>query len=411
MKKAYLIILNFFFFLSSFFFFISPLSAYDFGLVVNANGGYGNITSEDGAFDYKVDVLPRFSTLIGDNGEFILSAGLSIGKDEQDFFYIPELLRTEFSMRFGNSSLKVGRINFSDPLSFIADGLFDGIQYYYNSGAGSFRIGAWYTGFQYKKRANIIMTENDQTAFFKPFDYDDFFNTYFASKRVISSVGWEHPSVGEFLHLNTAFVGQTDLNGDDTKYHSQYVILKAGIPINNFLMEFGGSVELSQTVVDEEKKFNMAFAGEIGLFLLFPSKFNSRLSFTGIIAGGGMDDLIGAFTPITGNEYGYILKSKITGLSVFSLNYSSKFSSFLDASFTASYFVRNDLGTFNIYPVTADNEGYFLGPEASVRITWSPTSDLQFNLGGGAFFPSLGDVGPKEDIRWRVELSVIMSIL
>jgi len=385
------------------------LSAYDFGLVVYADGGYGNAVSDDNAFDFKVDIMPRFSTLIGDNGEFTLSAGFSIGKENEDFFYVPELLRTEFNMRFGDSGIKVGRINYTAPLSFIADGLFDGVQYYYNSSMGSFRVGAWYTGLQYKKRANITMTEDDSVGISTPVDYDDFFNTYFASKRAFASVGWEHPSIGELLHLNAAIIGQVDLNDADTKYHSQYVILKAGIPINNFLMEFGGSVELSQTV-PEENKFNTAFAGEIGLFLLFPSKFNSRLSFTGIIAGGMVDDSTGAFIPITGNEYGYVLKSRIMGLSVFSLNYSSKFNKSLGGSFTASYFVRNDLGTFKSYPVTADNEGYFLGPEASARITWSPASDLQLNLGGGAFFPSLGDTGSKE-VKWRVDLSVIMLIL
>jgi hypothetical protein len=387
------------------------LSAFDFGLVINANGGVGNTGLEENAFTYKVDVLPRFSTLIGDNGEFVLSAGFSLGLEE-DFFYVPELLRTEFSMRFGNSGVRAGRIAFSDPLSFIADGLFDGFQYYHNSRAGSFRVGAWYTGLLYKERANIVMSGNDQIAFFKPLDYDDFADTYFASKRAIASVGWEHPSIGELLHLSTAVIGQMDLTGADALYHSQYVIVKAGMPINNLLVELGGSVEFSQTVADESK-FNTAFAGEVGLFLLFPSEFNSRLSLTGIIASGGTDDTIGAFIPVTAKEYGYILKAKIPGLSIFSLNYSSKFSNSFGGSFTASYFVRNDLGTFNSYPlpVSAVSEGYFLGPEASARITWSPASDLQFNFGGGAFFPALGDAGPKEELKWRVDLTVIMSIL
>jgi len=383
------------------------LSAFDFGLVVNANGGVGNTVSEDDIFNFKVDILPRFSTLIGDNGEFIVSAGFSIGKDEETF-YVPELLRTEFSMRFGNSGFKVGRVNYSDPLSFIASGLFDGVQYYYNTGAGSFRVGAWYTGLQYKKRANIAMTEDDQIALYTPFEYGDFYDTYFASKRMFASIGWEHPSLDEVMHLNTAFIGQVDFNGADTRYNSQYLILKAGIPINNFLLELGGSIEFSQ---NEDNKFNTAFAGELGLFLLFPSKFNSRLSFTSLIASGGTDDVMGAFIPITGKEYGYILKAKIPGLSIFSLNYSSRFNNSLSGSFTASYFVRGDLGTFIDYPVTAGSEGFFLGPEVSARMTWSPASDLQFNLGGGAFFPSLGNAGSEEKINWRVDLTVIMSIL
>ena len=410
MKKANLMVLNFLFLISYFLFPLS-LSAYDFGLLINSGCGFGNAVSEDNAFDFKVDIMPRFSTLIGDNGEFVLSAGFSIGK-EQDLFYIPELLRTEFSMRFDDSGIRVGRIGYSDPLSFIANGLFDGVQYYYNSDVGSFRIGAWYTGLQYKKRANIAMTDDDLLGISIPVSYDDFFNTYFASKRAFASVGWEHPSIGEFLHLNTAVIGQVDLNGSDADYHyhSQYIILKAGVPIDNFLMEFGGSVELSQ-IVAEENKFNTAFAGEVGLFLLFPSRFNSRLSFTGTIASGMVNDSIGAFIPITGKEYGYILKSIIPGLSVFSLNYSSRFDNFFSGSFTASYFVRNDLGTFIDYPVSADYEGYFLGPEVSARMTWSPASDLQFTLGCGAFFPFLGDAGPKEKIKWRVDLSVVMSIL
>jgi len=392
-------------------FLILPVSlfAFDFGLVISANGGVGNIISEDDIFDFQVDILPRFSTLIGDNGELIVSAGFSVGKDEE-FFYLPELLRTEFSMRFGNSGIRAGRINYTDPLSFIANGLFDGVQYFYNSAVGSFRVGAWYTGLQYKKRANIVMSDPDSTGISTPVDYDDFLNTYFASKRVFASFGWEHPSIGELMRLNAAVIGQFDLNAADTDYHSQYLILKAAIPFDNLLIEIGGSIEFSQTVEDDVK-FNTAFAGEIGLYLLFPSKFNSRLSFTSLITSGRTEDSIGAFIPITGKEYGYILKTRIPGLSIFSLNYSSKFNNFLGGLFTVSYFIRNDLGTYNFYPVTVDSEGFFLGPEISARITWGPASDLQFSLGGGVFFPSLGDAGPSENIKWRVDLSVIMSIL
>jgi hypothetical protein len=386
------------------------LSASDFGLVVNSNCGYDNAFTEDNTFNYKVDILPRFSTLVGDNGEFVLSAGFSIA-NEEGFFYIPEILRTEFNIRFGSSGVRIGRFNFSDPLSFVASGLFDGVQYYQNSNGGSFRVGAWYTGLLYKKRAGILMTDNDEAAFLKPFEYDDFFGTYFASRRVISAVEWEHPSIGEFLRLNTAYVGQTDLNKNDTEYHSQYLIVKAGIPINNFLMEFGGSVEFSRTVTAKEIEFNMAFAGDIGLFLLFPSEFNSRLSFKGTIAGGRTGDFITAFNPITAREYGYILKAKLSGLSIFSLDYSAKFNNFLSGSVTASYFVRNDLGTFRGYPLAENSVEYFLGPEAAAQIIWSPASDLHFKFGGGAFFPSLGDLFSEEKIKGRFDFTVVLSIL
>jgi len=403
MKKYFLLFL-FIFALSINF----SLLAADFGLAVNANGGYENALQGDNSFDYKIDILPRFSALIGENGEFVLSAGFSVGKDG-DSFYVPELLRTEFNIRFGNSGVRAGRVNYSDPLSFIANGLFDGIQFYNNSEMGSFRIGAWYTGLQYKKRANIIMTQTDQNALFVPFDYGNFSNTYFASKRAFISIEWEHPSIGEFMQFNAAIIGQTDLNDADVSYHNQYLIIKAGIPINNFLMEFGGSVELAQTVADESK-FNLAFAGDFGFYLLFPSQFNSRVSFTGTIASGRKDDSYGAFTPITSKEYGYILKSKISGLSVFSINYSSMFNNSFSGSFTASYFVRNDLGTYCSYPASAGGKGYFLGPEVSARITWGPASDLQLNAECGAFFPFLGNAGSKEKILFRVDLTVTILI-
>jgi len=392
------------------------LSAYDFGLVISADGGYGNTLSEDNTLSYKIDIWPRFSTLVGGNGELIVSAVLSVG-NEYGFQYIPELLHTEFNIRFGNSGIRAGRINYSDPLSLIANGLFDGVQYYHNSGVGTLRLGAWYTGLLYKKRANIIMNEADESGFFKPFDYGDFSNTYFASKRLFASVGWEHPSLGEFLHLNTAIIAQADLNGADTSYNNEYVVFKAGIPIKNFLMEFGGSVEFAQVSFKNNNSNNdnnnsyISFAGEAGLFLLFPSQFSSRLSLKGTIAGGKKDDDSNAFTPITSGEYGYILRTRIAGLSIFSLNYLSRFNRFFSGSFTASYFVRNDLGTFYGYPVTVSSDGYFLGPEASAQITWSPASDLQFNLGGGAFFPSLGNAAAEEKVKWRVDLTVTMLIL
>lgn len=383
------------------------LSAADFGLAINANGRMGNAESEDAAFYYKTIILPRLSTLIGENGELIVSAGFSFGKEE-DFFTIPELLRTELSMNFGNAGIRAGRINYTEPLSLIADGLFDGFQYYYHSTMGSFRIGAWYTGFQYKERNNIVMTASDQSAMAVPLDYGNFSGTYFASKRAFASLEWEHPSLGELVHIHTAVIAQMDLNDTAIAYHSQYGILKIGIPISNFLMELGGSVAFSQTITDETK-YNTSYAGQLGLFWLFSSSFNSRLSLTGIIASGRTDDSGGEFIPVTSKEYGYILQAKIPGLSVFSLNYSAMLSATFGASFTASYFVRNDLGTFNSYPA-ADNKGYFLGPEAQARITWSPVSDLQFILDGGAFFPSLGDAGPEEAMKWRVDMTLIMSL-
>jgi len=42
---------------------------------------------------------------------------------------------------------------------------------------------------------------------------------------------------------------------------------------------------------------------------------------------------------------------------------------------------------------------------------WSPASDLQINLGGGIFLPSLGNVAPNEKNFWRIEINAIFSLL
>lgn len=379
----------------------ASLWAADFGLVAGMQGGLGNsIDNDDSRFDFKMDLWPRYSALIGDNAEFSISAGFTINADD-DVFFVPELLLTEFSMLFGASGIRLGRINYSDPLTYVAEGIFDGAQFFYNSQTGNFNIGVWYTGLLYKKNAYITMTNDDEANFHVPLDFDNFSDTYFASRRMIAALGWEHPSISELLHLKTAFIAQVDLNDVDEKYNSQYVILKAAVPVNNFLIELGGGLEFSSGI---------GFAGEIGLFWLFPSVYNSRLSFTGKIAGGKADD-IEAFNPITTKSYGSIFKHRMSGISVFALNYSSRFNQTTSGSFNASYFVRNDLGTFNGYPISADSgDGYFLGPEIFAGFAWNPFSDLQFNVGGGAFIPSLGDTAPDAKVLWRTELSVTLAI-
>jgi len=387
------------------------IAAFDFGLVVNQNFGYGNRGKSEEKFDYQADILPRFSFLIGDNGEFYLSAGMTLGY-EDEFTYVPELLRTGFSMRFGNSVIKAGRIPYADPLSFIASGLFDGVQFSHNGGTGSFNIGAWYTGLLYKKNANITMTANDQARYYSAVDYGDFYNTYFAPPRMLAAVGWEHPSIGEFLRFKASVIGQFDLIDADVKYHSQYFILKAGIPVKSLLFELGGSLELAQTVLADESSFNIAFAGDFGVFWTLPSSFSSRLSFTGTIAGGRVDDVVGAFVPVTTKYYGSIFEQKMSGLSVLNLNYSARIAGALGTSVSMSYFVRNDLGTYKGYPLSGSgSDGYFLGAEFFARVIWSPVSDLQLNLGGGAFLPAMGDAAPDANPQWRIELTAILAVL
>ena len=182
------------------------------------------------------------------------------------------------------------------------------------------------------------------------------------------------------------------------------------------MFELGGAVEFAQTKDDKGDESNTAFAGDLGISWILPTAASSRLAFNFKIAGGKDEEdkkRFSAFTPITTNYFGNIEKYKMSALSLLSLNYTMRINREIGTTITASYFIRNDLGTVSGYPVNAEDPGsggYFLGPEIFARFIWSPLSDIQFSLGGGAFFPSLGDAGPDENIRWRLELSATLSL-
>jgi len=394
------------------------LGAFDFGLITNQYAAYGHkgTTGENASTEndvtYQADILPRLSFLIGNSGEFFLSAGLTLGYEDQ-FYYVPELLRTEMALRFGSSGIRFGRIPYADPLSFIASGLFDGAQFYHNSKAGIFSIGAWYTGLLYKKTAYITMTQKDQALYDDALNYGDFSGTYFAPPRLLASLDWEHPSIAELFSLKIAATGQVDLSAGEEKYHSQYLTLKVGIPVQSFLFELGGSAQASQSTLsaeNENNQFAMAYAWSFGIFWTLPTRFSSQLSLTGNFAGGRTDDFLRAFVPITTKTFGNILEAKLTGLSVVELNYTARVAEAFGTSLQAMCFVRNDLGTYKGYPLDGDDKGgYILGTEIFARMVWSPVSDLQLNLGGGAFLPSLGNASDANPM-WRVELTAILAL-
>ena len=261
----------------------------------------------------------------------------------------------------------------------------------------------WYTEFPYKKTSQIAMTNAEQFYLDQPVDYDDFFRTYVSPRRAIAALGWEHPSIGEFMRMDAAVIFQHDL---ELAYHNQYVVLKAAIPIQNIRLEFGAAVEFSQGTLIAENDVEMSFAGTFGFFWLFPGQFNRMFSFTGKIAGGGIDDsIVTPFIPITTMFHGFIIRQKLSGLSIFTIDYSMRINQNTGASLGMSYFVRNDLAVYSGYPVAPDKEGYFLGPEFYGRVTWNPFSDLQLTAGGGIFMPIFGNAG-TDRARWKIEIGL-----
>ena len=372
--------------------------AVDFGIIVDQSAGVGGL-ADNGEAEYTADLIPRFSSPIGDYGDFYVSASLAFGVGDDIITFVPELLRTEFSWLFSFGELSAGRIYYTDPLGFIANGLFDGARVSVYTQAGTFSAGAWYTGLLYKRRAGIAMTEKEMEAYASDPDIKDLTNTYFAPKRFVTALGWEHLSLGGPLQVRAAALAQFDLSGG---LHSQYVVGRATLPLSFLTVDLGACLELIQN----EGTFGIAGAIELGVQAPLPTPFQDRLSFTARYSSGGKDT---AFLPLTTQTQGDILKAKLSGLSLLSLDYTARFLPSLSAGVSTTYFIRSDLETYTAYPLTGDSDGYFLGEEFFARLMWNPFSDMQINLGGGVFLPSLGNAAPDSAAAWRVELNLVLS--
>ena len=171
------------------------LWSYDFGIILDQGISFTE-SSLGTDTDYTASLIPRYSTLIGDRGDIYVSAGLNLDYTDENWSFVPELLRTEFTWLFDNADFRAGRMFYSDPLGFIAEGLFDGARFSFDTMLGTFSAGAWYTGFLYKKRANISMTAGELSNYHAELDYGDFSNTYFAPSRFFAALEWEHPGLG-----------------------------------------------------------------------------------------------------------------------------------------------------------------------------------------------------------------------
>ena len=383
----------------------ASLGATDFGLILNQSAEAGGV--EEASFLYEANFIPRFSFLLGDSGEFIVTAGMTAGYD-RDGYVIPELLRTELSWLFSNAAITAGRMQYSAPFDYVAGGLFDGFQFSYDSPAGTFNAGVWYTGLLYKKKANITVTAEDSQSYHAVVDYDNFSDTYFASRRIVTAFGWDHPSIAELVRVKLAVIAQADMNGRDDYLHSQYVTAKIGVPVESFFFELSGALELAET----GDGFNIGLAGELGAFWTLPTAFPSRLSFTGHFSSGkATSGPLAAFTPITAKPCGAVLEAEPSGISSLSLDYTANLYKTFSAGLTSSYFIRSDLGTYTGYPLdTENNDGYFLGNEFFTRLVWSPVSDLQISLGGGIFLPSTGNASPGRESLWRIKLAAVLAL-
>jgi hypothetical protein len=363
------------------------LGAFDFGL--QAAQGF-SAQGNDVVIDYEAALVPYFSTPLGGAGALYVSGKAGAVYEKEEFYFAAELLRTELSWSFNNLGIRAGRLPYADPLDFVAEGLFDGAQVLFDTPAGSFNAGAWYTGLLYKKSACILMTKEDYDSYYALLKYDDFPNTYFASRRALITAGWEHPSLAELVRVRAALTGQFDLNDADTKYNSAYLSLKAAAPAKRFAFNAGVCLEIAEE--------GLEYAGEAGVSWAPPASFSSRLSLDWRFGSG-------KFIPVTVKDQGEVLPATLTNISAFSLGYAARLSPAVSASLTASLFAIFDANLDYPLPFAKDGSS-FLGGEFFGRFSWSPFTDVNFNAGAGIFMPAASGM----ETVWRVELGLVVVL-
>jgi hypothetical protein len=388
----------------------APLRAVDFGLLTTQSIGVDDAFSGDiRSLSWLGSFTPWFSGMLIEDGDLYMSAAFTPQFESEAFAIVPELLRTEVTLRSERGAeLKFGRTTYVDPLGLIAAGLFDGFRVSQDLGESILSAGAWYTGLQYKKRAHITVSPSDQTDYFTLLDDHDM-DTYFAPQRALGALNWEHPALAGSAKLNAAFIVQVDMNGEDDKYHGEYFTGKLTVPYRSLLLfDAGAALELLQ-IPDSEAK--LALAGELGVVWLPPGGIQDRLSLLGRVSTGRVEDSpLGAFMPLTTVTQGRVLQAKLSGLGLVQTGYTARLHEMVSAGLSASYFLSTSENSVQDWPVPEAEDRYALGLEVYTSFSLSLTSDISMNLGGGVFLPQTGDVAPKERERWRFEMAVMLAI-
>jgi hypothetical protein len=393
-----------------FIFCAAALAALDFGAVVNAEfylEDYG------GADPYgKIIVGPWISFPLGE-ADLYLSAGVHADYFDKMLF-IPDIFHLEFSFKPHPSlSVRLGRIAWQDTTRFTAKGAFDGADALWD--LGKVRLGAavLYTGLLYQGAAEINMSPGDpnEANYAANLDWHDFADTYFAPRRIITSLYAQAPAFllprGNFY---AGLLAQFDLSDTAEKYHTQYLLLRYSFAYKQFDLAAAGALELENTTAGGVK-VAYAFTVEGGWQPQLPFVLKDRLSLS-LYYASGQGDYSAAFFPLVGEAQGLALKPHFSGLMIIRANYEARFLPSLSAELGLRYFIRNDSIKFTdpYKDPYLNDESYFIGAEIDATLLWIPFSDLSFSLSGGLFLPQTGGAFRSgAPVIWSLCLGTIFS--
>jgi hypothetical protein len=383
--------------------------ASDFGLVLAGTGEYVSDTAGEG-FGFTGSVTPWFSAALGEKANLYLSgkAVFEYEYEHEDWAWPPlfELERTELNYRpVPALNLILGRQRYRDSGGMIASGLFDG----FSAGLGLDRarlsLGAFYTGFLYKKTAEITMTPEDLDRYMEPLNYGDP-DTYFASRRVLLPLDIEFSDLASRLSLAFTLLTQVDVN-DAPALHTQYLETRFGVEaldtLRLALTGIGGLAE------NEGKDPKGHFAAAFGADWDVPGSLADMLSAEFRWGGGAVNDRVGSFTPVSGVAQGTVFSPALEALMDLRAAYTARPLDVLSFSLETVFFWRTDVETFTDTELDGASNDRFLGTELYGSLILAPQSALRLTAGAGAFFPG-GAFVKDAGVRWNINTGVIFSL-
>jgi hypothetical protein len=385
------------------------LGAVDFGLILNGDGGYVSDSAGEGV-DFSGSLVPWFSAA-GETGSLYISGKVTFdyAYEEEAWAWPPviELERTEAVFRpFPALRVSLGRQRYRDDGEIIASGLFDGVSASLGLEGARFFLGAFYTGFLYKKTAEILMTGKDRERYAEPLDYGEP-GTYFASRRVFIPLGVEFPDLSPHTSLGFTGIGQFDLNNTGNALHSQYLEGRFGLEAGDRLRF---TVTATGALAEGEGREPAAhFAGALGIDWDVPGAPADMLSAEVKWGSGEVSEKVTAYTPVSTLTQGRILSAGLSGVMNGRLSYTARPAEVFSFSGEGTVFFRTGMETFTDRELDAGSGERFLGTEAYGRVQWAPDSALRFSAGGGVFIPGPAFKADAE-IRWKVNAGLIVSL-
>jgi hypothetical protein len=287
----------------------------------------------------------------------------------------------------------------------IASGLFDGLSGSFGLGWTRISLGAYYTGFQYKETAEILMTAEDRDRYLKPLNYGDP-DTYFASRRVLLPLDLTFSALESRLSLALTLLAQFDVN-DAPALHTQYLEARFGAQaldsLRFSLTGIGGLAEYENT--ETRTHFAAAFGADWNLPGALPDMLSAELRW----GSGAVNEDIVPYTPVGGIAQGAVFTPALPGLMNLRAVYTARVHRTVSVSGEAVVFWRTDTETFTDRKLDNVSTERFLGTELYGSLIWAFQSALRLTAGSGVFFPG-GAFVEDAEARWKINTGVILSL-